>query len=192
VKKRASRSGGRSGRSVLWRLRRPLFLATLLVIAGLSGLGYVLARVPLPEADVPVETTFLYDADGNELAELSGGENRTSVALEEVSPHLIDAVLAAEDREFFNHPGVNFAAITRAAIADLRGQPLQGGSTITQQYVKLVFTGAERTIVRKLKEATLAVKIERELSKEEILERYLNRIYFGRGGPGRHGAPGPD
>ncbi|HVM54016.1 MAG TPA: transglycosylase domain-containing protein [Acidimicrobiales bacterium] len=171
-------------RSLLWRLRRPLFLIVLLAVAGLSGVGYVLARVPLPEADVPVETTFLFDADGNRLAELSGGENRTSIPLADVSPHLVDAVLAAEDRQFFRHPGVNFAAITRAAIADLRGRPLQGGSTITQQYVKLVFVGTERTIVRKLKEATLAVKLERELAKEEILERYLNRIYFGRGAHG--------
>jgi penicillin-binding protein 1A len=175
-------------RSLLWRARRPLFLAALLVVAGISGVGYVLARVPLPEADATVETTFLYDADGNKLAELSGGENRTSVALDLMSPNLINAVLAAEDRTFFNHGGVNFAAIGRAAIADVRGQPLQGGSTITQQYVKLVFTGADRTLVRKLKEATLAVKLERELSKDEILERYLNRIYFGRGAHGAQAA----
>ena len=171
-------------RSIIWRLRRPLFLVALLIVAGLSGVGYVLARVPLPEADVPVETTFLYDANGNKLAELSGGENRTSVQLEQVSPNLVHAILAQEDRDFFEHPGVNFASIARAAIADLRGQPLQGGSTITQQYVKLVFVGTERTIVRKLKEATLAIKLERKLSKEEILERYLNRIYFGRGAHG--------
>jgi penicillin-binding protein 1A len=175
-------------RSLLWRARRPLFLAALLFVAGISGVGYVLARVPLPEADSPVETTFLYDADGNKLAELSGGENRTSVPLDQMSPNLINAVLAAEDRTFFNHGGVNFSAITRAAIADVRGQPLQGGSTITQQYVKLVFTGADRTLVRKLKEATLAVKLERELSKDEILERYLNRIYFGRGAHGAQAA----
>ena len=171
-------------RSIIWRLRRPLFLAALLAIAGMSGVGYVLARVPLPEADPPVETTFLYDAHGNKLAELSGGENRTSVALEDVGDNLLNAVLASEDRDFFRHPGVNFASITRAAFADLRGKPLQGGSTITQQYVKLVFVGTERTIVRKLKEATLAIKLERKLAKEEILERYLNRIYFGRGAHG--------
>ena len=171
-------------RSRLWRYRRPLFLVALLLVAGLAGIGFVLARVPLPEADPALETTLLYDARGNELAELSGGENRTSVDLERVSDHLVDAVLAAEDREFFRHPGVNFAAITRAAWADVRGRPLQGGSTITQQYVKLVYLGTERTLVRKLKEATLAVKLERELPKREILERYLNRIYFGRGAHG--------
>lgn len=171
-------------RSIIWRLRRLFFLLALLLVAGLSGVGWVLARVELPEADAPVETTFLFDANGNKLAELSGGENRTSVKLDQVSQALIDAVLASEDRDFFKHSGVNFASIARAAIADLRGQPLQGGSTITQQYVKLVYVGTERTIVRKLKEATLAVKLERKLSKEEILERYLNRIYFGRGAHG--------
>ena len=175
-------------RSIAWRHRRLLFLAGLLAIAGLSGIGYVLARVPLPEAESPVETTFLYDAGGNKLAELSGGENRTSVQLSQVSEHLIHAVLAQEDRNFFEHPGVNLASIARAAIADLRGKPLQGGSTITQQYVKLTYVGNERTIVRKLKEATLAVKLERKLAKQEILERYLNAIYFGRGAHGAQAA----
>jgi penicillin-binding protein 1A len=171
-------------RSIIWRFRRPLFLIVLVAITGLAGVGFVLARVPLPEEDIPVETTFLYDADGEKLAELSGGENRTSVSLEDVSPHVIDAVLAAEDRDFFTHGGVDFSAIARAAFSDLRGKRLQGGSTITQQYVKLAYVGNERTIIRKLKEATLAVKLERKLSKAEILERYLNLIYFGRGAHG--------
>jgi len=171
-------------RSTVWRYRRPLFLLVLLLVTGLAGVGYVVARVPLPEEDIPVETTFLFDADGEKLAELSGGENRTSVALEDVSEHLVDAVLAAEDRDFFSHGGVDFGAIVRAAVNDLRGAKLQGGSTITQQYVKLAYVGTERTIVRKLKEATLAVKLERKLAKEEILERYLNLIYFGRGAHG--------
>ena len=175
-------SSGR--RSVVWRYRRPLFLLSLVAITGLAGVGFVLARVPLPEEDIPVETTFLFDADGEKLAELSGGENRTSVSLEEISPHLVDAVLAAEDRDFFRHGGVDFGAIARAAFSDLRGNKLQGGSTITQQYVKLAYVGNERTIIRKLKEATLAVKLERKLSKEQILERYLNLIYFGRGAHG--------
>jgi penicillin-binding protein 1A len=173
-----------SRRSVFWRLRRLWYVAGVLAVATVSGVGYVLAQVPLPDADVPVETTFLYDADGNKLAELSTGENRVSVSLDQVSFHLLDAVLAVEDRDFFAHPGVDATAILRATIADLRGRPLQGGSTITQQYVKNVFVGNERTIVRKLKEATLAVKLERKLAKGEILERYLNTVYFGRGAYG--------
>ena len=179
-----SSSTARPRRSALWRHRRVLFLVGLLAFAALAGVAFVISRVPLPEADPPVETTFLYDANGTQLAELSGGENRTSVPLSQVSPHLVDAVLASEDRDFFSHPGVNFGAVARAALADLRGHALQGGSTITQQYVKQVYLGSERTIARKVKEATLAIKLERKLSKQEILERYLNRIYFGRGAHG--------
>jgi penicillin-binding protein 1A len=171
-------------RSIVWRLRRLWFAVGLLTILGVSGVGYVFAQVPLPEADQPVETTFLYDTAGNELAELSGGENRTSVHLGAVSPHLVDAVLAGEDRDFFRHPGVDIGAIARATVADLRGQRLQGGSTITQQYVKQTYVGDERSLARKLKEAVLAVKLERKLSKREILERYLNTIYLGRGAYG--------
>ncbi len=169
---------------MLWRFRRVLFLAGLLVVFGLAGVGFVLANVPLPQVEIPVETTFLLDANGNKLAELSAGENRVSVSLGQVSPNLVNAVLAAEDRDFFVHPGIDLSAIARATWADVRGRPLQGGSTITQQYVKYTYVGAERTIIRKLKEATLAIKLERELDKEEILERYLNAIYFGRGAYG--------
>ncbi len=173
-----------NSRRILRRLRRVLILLGLLFVLGGAGVIYVLAQVPLPEADPPLETTFLFDAKGRKLAELSNEENRVSKKLDEMAPVLIDAVLAAEDRDFFAHRGVDLRAIVRATIADLRGKPLQGGSTITQQYVKNAFLSHERTIVRKLKEATLAVKLERELTKKEILERYLNTIYFGRGASG--------
>ena len=154
----------------------------------LAGIGFVLANVPLPDAEIPVETTFLLDASGNKLAELSAGENRVSVALEQMSPNLVNAVLAAEDRDFFVHPGIDLSAIARATWADVRGRPLQGGSTITQQYVKYTYVGNERSLMRKLREATLAIKLERELDKEQILERYLNAIYFGRGAYGAQAA----
>jgi penicillin-binding protein 1A len=96
-------------------------------MAALVGVGYVVSGVPLPPEEIPVETTFLYDAAGNRLAELSTGENRVSVELDEVSPTFVDAVLATEDRDFFSHPGVDATAILRATVADLRGRPLQGG-----------------------------------------------------------------
>jgi len=94
-------------------------------------------------------------------------------------------VVAAEDRDFFTHPGVDPVAIARAAWADVRSRgALQGGSTITQQYVKNAFLTSDRTLLRKLEEAALAIKLEREMSKEQILEGYLNVIYFGRGAYG--------
>ena len=148
------------------------------------GVGYLVSSVPLPPEEIPIETTFLYDAAGNRLAELQSGENRVSVDLDEISQTFITSVLAAEDRDFFSHPGLDATAIARAVLADLRGRPLQGGSTITQQYVKNVFVGNDQTIVRKLKEATLAVKIEQRYEKVEILQRYLNTVYFGRGAYG--------
>jgi penicillin-binding protein 1A len=168
-----------------WRLLRRVLLAVVVLgVAAVAGVAVVFSQVELPPTDVPVETSFIYDAAGNRLAELSTGENRVSIDLEQVSPIFLDAVLAAEDRDFFSHRGIDVSAIVRATVADLRGRPLQGGSTITQQYVKNAYVGDERSLARKLKEATLAVKLEQRLDKEEILERYLNTIYFGRGAYG--------
>src|SRR4029450_7665587 len=111
--------------------------------------------------------------------------DRVDVTLEQVPEVLVQAVLAAEDRDFFEHRGVDPVGIARAAWQDIRGGTAsQGGSTITQQYVKTVYLSNERTVTRKIKEAVLAIKLEQELSKEEILERYLNAIYFGRGSYG--------
>ncbi|HVL93605.1 MAG TPA: PBP1A family penicillin-binding protein, partial [Acidimicrobiales bacterium] len=121
-------------------------------------------------------------------ASLDKGENRVSVPIDQVPDVVVDAVLAAEDRQFFDHPGIDPAGIVRATWADIRGKALQGGSTITQQYVKNVYLTRERTLLRKLKEAVLAVKLERHFDKREILERYLNTIYLGRGAYGLQAA----
>ncbi|MDP9386390.1 MAG: penicillin-binding protein, partial [Actinomycetota bacterium] len=171
-------------RSWAWRYRRLLFLVVLLGFTTLAGAAYLLVRVPLPPEYPQDQTTILTDVNGERLASLDAGENRVSVPLAEVPPVVVDAVLAAEDRQFFDHSGVNPLSIVRATWADVRGRPLQGGSTITQQYVKNVFLTRERTLLRKLKEAVLAVKLERKYEKREILERYLNTIYLGRGAYG--------
>ena len=168
----------------MWRYRRLLFMATLLVFTTLSGSAYLLVRVPLPPEVPQDQTTIILDAKGARLASLDNGENRVSVKLDQVPKIVVDAVLAAEDREFFDHPGIDPVGIARATVADLRGKPLQGGSTITQQYVKNVYLNRERTILRKLKEAVLAIKLERRYDKRQILERYLNTIYLGRGSYG--------
>jgi penicillin-binding protein 1A len=142
----------------------------------------VLDMPPLGEADVPPQNSYVYDASGVELAELNFEENRVPITLPQVPPDAINAVLATEDAEFYNHRGVDHLAIVRAALTNLRSGSIESGaSTITQQYVKLAFLSPEQTAARKIQEAIYAIEIEERFSKEEILERYLNRSYFGSG-----------
>ena len=165
-------------------------LVVLLVVAGIV----VLNAVDLPEDDFAdlVQTSYVCTAEvtsgcGPQVATaaLSAGEDREVVPYDAIPPVLIHAVVSAEDKDFFNHGGVDPFGIARALYRDLRGEGAQqGGSTITQQYVKTAFLTPERSLSRKAREAVMAVKLERELSKEEILDRYLNRIYFGRGAYG--------
>jgi membrane peptidoglycan carboxypeptidase len=192
AQRRADKAAGkRTG--FLWRWRRVFFLFGLLVVLGIAGVGYLFTQVPLPAKDPPLlQTTFFCAADvtsgcnaDNSLAQLSGGEDRVTVTYDQIPPVLVDAVLSAEDRTYFKHGGVDPVGVARALWADLRSSgSQQGGSTITQQYVKNVYLTDERTVTRKVKEAVLAVKLERELPKTEILNRYLNTIYFGRGAYG--------
>jgi penicillin-binding protein 1A len=182
---RRPRPRPRKAQRWLWRYRRLVFLVGLLVATGVAGLIYVLFHVPLPRAPDLAQTTLLSDAEGRPLAELHGGQNRVSVALDRVPPVLRQAVVAVEDRNFFTHRGVDPVGLARATWADIRNRAaVQGGSTITQQYVKNTFVGRERTLWRKLREAVISLKLEREVDKELILERYLNTIYFGRGAYG--------
>ncbi|MCU0311546.1 MAG: PBP1A family penicillin-binding protein [Acidimicrobiales bacterium] len=179
--------------TVVWRWRRAWFVLAVLFVFAVSGAGYLFSQVPLPDTDPPqLQTTFICPAEvttdcnqDNSIAQLSGGVDRVNVTYDRLPPVLIDAVLAAEDREFYDHSGVDPVGIARALWANLRNQDVQqGGSTITQQYVKNVYLTQERTYTRKIREAALAVKLERELPKQEILLRYLNTIYFGRGAYG--------
>lgn len=172
-----------SGSRVRWR--PVVFLLLVFVVVSVGGGVRLLAALPIPTPAGADETTIVVDRHGVPVAHLHAEQNRIPVSLEEVAPVMIDAVVASEDRDFFRHPGVDPVAIGRAAWVDIRQQgELQGGSTITQQYVKNAFLDADRTLIRKLREAVLAIRIERELSKGEILERYLNVIYFGRGAYG--------
>lgn len=165
----------------------------LLFVLVIAGVAYLFTQVPLPAAEPPLlQTTFICDGQvstgctaENSIAQLSGSEDRVTVTYEQLPPVLINAVVSAEDHDFFTHRGVDPVGIARALVANVRDESVQqGGSTITQQYVKNVYLTQERTLTRKVKEAALAVKVERELSKEEILTRYLNVIYFGRGAYG--------
>jgi penicillin-binding protein 1A len=130
---------------------------------------------------VPVNS-FVTATDGSFVAELTFEENRNPVTLDEIPQVIIDAVLATEDANFYEHAGVNHLAIIRAFTQNLVSGGIESGaSTITQQYVKLAFLTPEQTYQRKIQEALYAVQIERRLTKDEILERYLNRAHFGVG-----------
>jgi penicillin-binding protein 1A len=164
------------------------FAAALAAIVVGAVLGYV--SVLVTSIDVPpepklAETTRLFDRNGEPLATLHADVNRRAVALERMPDRLIAAVLAAEDKGFFEHGAIDPSAVARAALTNLQaGGVVEGGSTITQQYVKNVYTTGDRTFGRKLREAALAIQLEEELSKREILERYLNTIFLGNGSYG--------
>ena len=165
------------------RRRRSGSLRALLLATTLAGCS--LGPVDLDgQKTLPLRST-IRDASGGVLAQLYK-ENRSPVDLHRVPDHVVDAVLAAEDKDFFEHPGYDLSAMTRALVVNLReGKIVQGGSTITQQYVKnTFFRRPSRTFERKARELRLSIEIERVYSKKEILERYLNTVYLGEGAYG--------
>lgn len=138
-----------------------------------------------PEAIEMPETSIVYAADGTELAEWFDAEDRTVVANDVIPESLKNAAVAIEDKRFFEHSGVDLQAITRALSVNTRaGEVRQGGSTITQQTVKLLYTDGERTLTRKIEEALLALSLETHAEKDDVLGVYLNTVYFGQGAYG--------
>ncbi|WP_428024431.1 transglycosylase domain-containing protein [Arcobacter sp.] len=130
----------------------------------------------------PPLTTQFYDKNGELVANIFEKENRVYVDYEDIPPRVIEALLAIEDTQFFEHSGVNLDAISRALIKDIKaGKLVEGASTLTQQLVKTLLLTREKKIMRKIKEALLSIRVEQVLTKEEILERYLNQVYFGHG-----------
>ncbi|MCF6309299.1 MAG: PBP1A family penicillin-binding protein [Sulfurimonas sp.] len=130
----------------------------------------------------PSITTRIYDKNGDKIANIFDKKHRYYASFEEIPPRVIEALLAIEDTTFFEHPGINIDAIFRAIIKDVKaGKMVEGASTITQQLVKNKLLTREKKLSRKIKELIYALKIERLLTKEQILERYLNEIYFGHG-----------
>jgi penicillin-binding protein 1A len=175
-----------------WLLRYYLFaIAILLVVAVVASVvAYRRLAQDLPDlesiesyASTAPGVTRIYAADGTLLAELAR-EHRAYARWEDIPQPLVHAILASEDRRFFEHGGLDVRGLGRAAIANLRsGTVTQGGSTITQQVAKGFLTH-EQTLLRKLREAILSVRIESRLSKERILEIYLNKTFFGHGAYG--------
>ena len=135
------------------------------------------------------QNSAVYGRDGRLLAVLHAEENRSPVTLDKVPQHVVDAIIDVEDEKFWDHGGVNLRSTLRALVTNVQsGEVLQGGSTITQQLVKNALLTPEKSVDRKVKEAVLAVRLEDRLSKEEILERYLNIVYFGNGAYGLQAA----
>ncbi|MFE9121862.1 transglycosylase domain-containing protein [Streptomyces sp. NPDC007172] len=162
-----------------WRVVLGIVLLFALLLIGGFIAGYTLVSIPAANAGATAQfNVFLY-ADGTQLA--SDGEvNRENVQLAQVPLTVQHAVLAAEDRDFYSERAVDPKAMVRAAWNTLTGKGTQGGSTITQQYVKNYYLGQEQTVTRKVKEFFIAIKLNREETKEDILAGYLNTSYFGR------------
>ncbi|MCO7219392.1 transglycosylase domain-containing protein, partial [Klenkia sp. PcliD-1-E] len=181
---------GKGKRTAKQKRRRVYKVLASLVLGGLLLLGVfvgvVYANTTVPNLDdvQQDQLSIIYYSDGTtEMARL-GTENRINVTLDQVSEPAREAVLAAENRNFYSDPGISVTGIARAAWNNLTGGSTQGGSTITQQYVKNTLLTADQTFSRKFQELFLAVKLDNSYSKDEILQGYLNTIYFGRGAYG--------
>lgn len=178
-----------SGREIgpLWKkIASFLFLALIGgIILGLSIFIYYAKDLPRPEkfTERPFsEPTRIYDRTGEVvLYTVYGEEKRDIVSLDEIPEHLIYAVVATEDENFYSHFGIDIKGIARSIVANIRsGRAAQGGSTISQQLIRSTFLSGEKTISRKVREAILTIELERRYSKDEILEFYLNQIPFGQ------------
>ncbi len=151
---------------------------------GLVGLALSFRDLPdvrVLKGYVPIETTYIYDINGELIARLHGDVNREVVTLDRISPHLKRSVLAMEDAYFYTHKGIDPNGIGRAVLANFTaGGTVEGGSTLTQQLVKNLFLSNERTLNRKVAEAVLAMRVEQVFTKEQILEMYLNQVFWGK------------
>jgi len=166
-------------------IRSAIFLAGFGFIAGsvLFALAYFTVNIPDANAYVNSQSTIIQYSNGAEIGRV-GTQNRQIVPLAKIPLNVRHAVLAAEDRGFYSNRAFSVTGILRAVLNNLKGGSLQGGSTITQQYAKTAFLTPSRTIQRKIKELVISIKLENQLSKDQIFESYLNTIYFGRGSYG--------
>src|SRR4029079_5200314 len=176
-----------------WKwLRRGLaaIVAVLIVLPLLTfGMAYLIVDVPKPSDIRTAQVSTILASDGTEISKIVPPEgNRVDVNIDQIPVHVRDAVMAAEDRDFYSNPGFSFTGFARAAKNNIFGGDVQGGSTITQQYVKNALVGSQRAglggIVRKAKELVISTKMSSEWSKDQVLQSYLNIIYFGRGAYG--------
>lgn len=160
-----------------------MLLALLANLVGAAVVAYHLTKIPEPHPETAMQSTVLVDDHGDYLGR-RGPVDRQEIPLSQVPRHVQEAVIAAENRSFRTDTGVSPRAIARAAWATVSGGDRQGGSTITQQYVKNALLSPEQTLSRKAREALISIKLDRTRSKDEILQGYLNTVYFGRGAAG--------
>lgn len=158
-------------------------LLSSVVAGGLVGLALSFRNLPdvrVLRTYVPTETTYIYDINGTLLTRIHDEANREVVPLDNISPNLKRAVLAIEDSHFYLHHGINPGGVMRALVANIeQGETVEGGSTLTMQLVKNLFLSPNRSFSRKAAEAVLAIRMEQILEKNEILELYLNQVYWG-------------
>ena len=164
-----------------------LLIVISLLLVGCGNLALAVATLPSwdPSKLAGSQSTIIYDRYDQQASLVYANENRTPVPLAELPPYLPNAFVAAEDNRFYEHMGIDPVGIARALWVDLRGgSAAEGGSTITQQLVRSAYLGDEKSLRRKIQEAILALEVEHHYSKQQILEFYLNRIYFGNGAYG--------
>jgi membrane peptidoglycan carboxypeptidase len=174
-----------------WVRRGLAACAAVLILLPLVtfGMAYFIVDVPNPGDIRTNQVSTILAGDGSELARIVPPEgNRVDVTIDQIPVHVRDAVMAAEDRDFYSNPGFSFTGFLRATKNNLFGGDLQGGSTITQQYVKNALVGDARSglggVIRKAKELVISTKMSSQWSKDQVLQSYLNIIYFGRGAYG--------
>ena len=156
-----------------------------LLMAGLVVVLYQAISIPSPNSAFQAQTTFVYYKGGEQqLGTYYDEQNRESIPLDTMPESLKDAVVAAENQTFWTDKGIDPKGILRALFSNARGNARQGASTITQQYVKILYLTSEQSYKRKIREAVVSLKIQQQLDKNEVLEGYLNTIYFGRGAYG--------
>lgn len=187
-----SERAGHAGLNILRKTTKALggtllgliMLGSSAIAGGLVGLAVSFRSLPdvrVLKGYVPSETSYFYDINGSLIARLHGDVNREVVPLDRISPHLKRSVLAIEDAYFFTHKGVDPSGVARATLVNFQtGDTLEGGSTLTQQLVKNLFLSSERSLSRKLAEAVLSMRVEQVFTKQQILEMYLNQVYWGR------------
>lgn len=158
-------------------------LVSSVVAGGLVGLAISFRNLPdvrVLRNYVPTETTYIYDINGTQLTSIHDEANREVVPLDKISPNLKRAVMAIEDSHFYSHHGINPGGVIRALVKNMEeGRTVEGGSTLTMQLVKNLFLSPKRAFSRKVAEAVLAIRLEQIFNKNQILELYLNQVYWG-------------